>query len=133
MPRPAKRPPVADQIRKGLEDAIAHTRAEITLKTTTLPLPEVPPEIDAPTLTALRTQAAMSQPVFARLLNVSPKTVQSWEQGARRPSHASRRLLQVFSQHPEAVCQSAGLPPITLHGVTIQPLPQGRRKLVITK
>ena len=62
----------------------------------------------------------MSQAVFARLLNVSTKTVQSWEQGVRTPSHASRRLLQIYSQHPEAVCQSVGLPPIKLQGVTIK-------------
>jgi putative transcriptional regulator len=41
-------------------------------------------------LAALRKQTAMSQAVFARLLNVSTKTVQSWEQGVREPSDASR-------------------------------------------
>ena len=85
------RKPLAEQIRKtGLEEAIRHARGEITLKTTTVELPDEPPEIDAPTLVALRDQSRMSQAVFARLLNVSTKTVQSWEQGVRTPSHASR-------------------------------------------
>jgi hypothetical protein len=39
-----KRLSVADQIRKGLEEAIRHARGEITLKTTTLEWPDPPPE-----------------------------------------------------------------------------------------
>jgi putative transcriptional regulator len=127
----SKRLPVAEQIRKGLEEAIQHARGEITLKTTVVELPDEPPEIDAPTLVAIRDQSRMSQAVFARLLNVSPKTVQSWEQGIRTPSHASRRLIQIYSQHPETVCQSVGLPPITLQGVTIEKVASGQRRIVV--
>ena len=42
-----KRLPVAEQIRKGLEEAIRHAKGEITLKTTTLELPDRPPEVSA--------------------------------------------------------------------------------------
>ena len=127
----SKRLPVAEQIRQGLEEAIRHARGEITLKTTRAELPDEPPEIDAPTLVALRDQSRMSQSVFARLLNVSTKTVQSWEQGVRNPSHAARRLIQIFSQHPETVCQSVGMPPVQLRGVLIERAASGRRKIVI--
>ncbi len=127
----SKRLPVAEQIRKGLEEAIRHARGEITLKTTTIELPDEPPEIDASTLVAIRDQSRMSQAVFARLLNVSTRTVQSWEQGLRTPSHASRRLIQIFSQHPETVCTSVGLPPVTLQGVTIEKVARGQRRIVI--
>jgi DNA-binding transcriptional regulator YiaG len=34
----------------------------------------------------------MSQAVFAQVLNVSTKTVQSWVQGQRKPSQAALRL-----------------------------------------
>ena len=84
-----KRLPVAEQIRKGLEEAIRHARGEITLKTTTLELPDRPPEIDAADLTKLRLASGMSQATFARLLNVTTRTVQNWEQGQRRPSQAA--------------------------------------------
>lgn len=127
----SKRLPVAEQIRKGLEEAIRHARGEITLKTTAVELPAKPPEIDAPTLVAIRNQSRMSQAVFARLLNVSTKTIQSWEQGVRTPSHASRRLIQIYSLHPETVCHSVGLPPITLQGVTIERVAAGQRKIVV--
>jgi putative transcriptional regulator len=127
----SKRLPLAERIRKGLEEAIRHARGEITLKTTTVEIPDEPPEIDAPTLVALRDQSRMSQAMFARLLNVSTKTVQSWEQGVRTPSHASRRLLQIFSQHPETVCESVGLSPIQLQGVTIEKAASGKHRIVI--
>jgi len=131
MKSPEKRKPLFERLKTGLEEAINHTRGEITLRTTILELPEAPPEIDAETLVAIRGQSAMSQAVFARMLNVSPKTVQSWEQGLRQPSHASRRLIQIFSQHPETVCSSVGLPAITLKGVAIRQIAPGHRKIVI--
>ena len=40
----AKRPPLAERIRKGLEEAIRHARGEITLKTTVVEIPDPPPE-----------------------------------------------------------------------------------------
>ena len=104
-----KRLSVADQIRKGLEEAIRHVRGEITLKTTTLELPDRPPPIPPEDLTALRLRSQMSQAVFARLLNVSTKTVQSWEQGNRKPSQAALRLIQVFQNDPDQVLRIAGM------------------------
>jgi putative transcriptional regulator len=104
-----KRLPVADQIRKGLEEAIRHARGEITLKTTTLEMPDRPPEVGAEELTAIRLESGMSQAVFARMLNVSTKTVQSWEQGVRKPSQAALRLIQVFRQDPAVVLQVVGM------------------------
>jgi putative transcriptional regulator len=120
-------------LKTSLEEGIRHVRGEITLKTTVVELPDEPPEIDAPTLLAIRDQSRMSQAVFARLLSVSTKTVQSWEQGLRTPSHASRRLIQIYSQHPETVCQSVGLPPIRLQGVTIEVGASGMRRIVVQR
>ena len=50
----------------------------------------------------------LSQPVFADLLNVSPETVKSWEQGKNYPAGAAVRLLQVAEKHPEIVAIAAG-------------------------
>ena len=73
----------------------------------------------------------MSQSVFARLLNVSTKTLQSWEQGVMQPSDASHRLLQVFSEQPEMHCKIVGLPEISLSGVQTQRTASGQRQVVI--
>jgi putative transcriptional regulator len=109
MKNQRKRLPVAEQIRKGLEEAIRHARGEITLKTTTLELPDRPPEVGAAELTKVRLASGMSQAIFARLLNVSTKTVQSWEQGQRRPSQAALRLIQVFRHDPAGLLEAAGM------------------------
>jgi putative transcriptional regulator len=43
--------------------------------------------------------------VFARLLNVSVKTVQGWEQGVREPSDASLKLLAIAKKRPEVLLE----------------------------
>jgi len=111
MKETPKRLPVADQIRKGLEEAVRHAKAEITLKATTLEIPDRPPEVRAEDVTRIRLNNQMSQNVFARLLNVSPKTVQSWERGTRRPSQAALRLIQLLEQNPHGVFSVVGMSP----------------------
>jgi putative transcriptional regulator len=104
-----KRLPVADQIRKGLEEAILHAKGETTLKTTTLEMPDRTPEVATEELSKLRLKSAMSQYVFARMLNVWTKTVQSWEHGTRKPSQAALRLIQVYRQNPSVLLEVVGM------------------------
>ncbi len=130
MTTPARKP-LFERLQQGLKEGIAFSKGELSLRT--VEVPAEPPEIDAATLIALRELASMSQTVFARMLNVSPKTVQSWEQGNRRPSEASKRLIQIFTEHPEIVCETVGLPNIKLEGVKIQDMGKGRRKIVVAK
>jgi putative transcriptional regulator len=52
---------------------------------------------------ALRRSLGVSQAVFAGLLNVSTRTVQAWEIGARHPSDAALRLLQIAKKRPEVL------------------------------
>ena len=49
----------------------------------------------------------MSQGAFAKLLGVSVRVVQSWEQGDKKPSGAARRLLQVAARDPQALLAAA--------------------------
>ena len=49
----------------------------------------------------LRARLALSQPIFAAALNVSPETVRAWEQGKRHPDGASLRLLELTEQRPD--------------------------------
>ena len=50
----SKRLPVGEQIRKGLEEAIRRAEGEITLKTTTLKMPDRASKVGAEELTKLR-------------------------------------------------------------------------------
>lgn len=90
------RPPLYNILKTGLEETISWAQGETELRVTTLTIPEPPPPYDALRVAALRQRLKLSQAGFAQLLNVSPKTVQSWEQGARTPSHAAARLLQLI-------------------------------------
>jgi len=72
----------------------------------------------------------MSQGVFARLLSVSSKTVQSWEQGVRLPSTASLRLLHIFTEQPDVVCRVVGVPAVELSGFKIVQTKKGKRRIV---
>jgi len=94
------RPPFFDRVCKALEEGIQHARGEISLRTTTLRLPDRPPKVEARAIARLRERCKMSQFVFASVLNVSVKTVQSWEQGNRKPSQAALRLLEILSADP---------------------------------
>mgnify|MGYP000915575358 CR=1 FL=1 len=58
-----------------------------------------------PQVARLRRRLKMSQAVFAATLNVSPRTVQSWEQGRRAPGDAALRLLQLVDVDPGAVAR----------------------------
>jgi putative transcriptional regulator len=96
VPSHSTRPRFSERLRASLTETLAYARGEADLPMTVLTLPDPPPSYDAERIRTLRTDLGFSQPYFSRLLNVSPKTVQSWEQGTRIPSHASARLLQLI-------------------------------------
>lgn len=85
-------------LKKGLEEALAHTKGKITLKSEFIEIPEPPAEYKPKEIRKIRESAHYSQGIFALVLNVSIKTVQSWESGSRTPSHASLRLLEVIDK-----------------------------------
>ncbi len=57
----------------------------------------------------IRNDLHVSQPVFARMIGVSPKTLRNWEQGRRQPTGPARALLKVVQDYPEVVIRSLGM------------------------
>jgi putative transcriptional regulator len=96
--RTTKRPSIFNDLMQGLRETLAHTRGELTLRTTTLPL--APPQAGREDVVRIRRKLGMSQALFAACLNVSKKTVQSWEQGTRFPAAGELRLLQIIAHEP---------------------------------
>ena len=91
-----------ESIKAGLNAAIEHGEGKRKdLRTTTLPRP--PKEIPASEIAQFRAQLNVSQAVFARYLNISPKTVQSWEQGHGKPNGASLKLLSIARKNPKVL------------------------------
>lgn len=109
--RVESRPRLFERVMAGLEEGIAYARGEIDLRRTELTLPGPPPTYDAQRVRTLRTELGLSQPSFSRLLNVSPKTVQSWEQGARRPGQSAARLLQLI-ENPDLLVSLRRVPAV---------------------
>jgi putative transcriptional regulator len=101
------RKPLAERLKAGLRDGIQYAQGKIDLRT--VEIPQAPPKFSSKSVVRLRQSAGMSQAIFARLLNVSSKTVQSWEQGQRQPSQAAQRMLQVLQEQPEMVFQVVGI------------------------
>ena len=56
---------------------------------------------------AVRAATGLSQAAFAKLLGVSVRTLQEWEQGRKLPSGAAATLLKVASRHPEVLQELA--------------------------
>lgn len=60
-----------------------------------------------PSVGEAREQVGLSQSEFARLLGVSVRTLQEWEQGRRIPSGPARMLLKLAYQNPKALLEVA--------------------------
>jgi putative transcriptional regulator len=101
---PKRKVRIYEQLKESLHDARAFERGKaVDLRVAEIPRP---PEQMAPRqIREIRNSLNASQPLFALLLNVSPKAVQSWEQGLRRPRAAALRLLAIAKRNPQVLLQ----------------------------
>ena len=60
-----------------------------------------------PRVSEIRARVGLSQSDFARLLGVSVRTLQEWEQGRRVPSGPARTLLIIAHKNPRALLEAA--------------------------
>jgi len=54
-------------------------------------------------ITQARAKSGLSQSQFAKVLGVSMRTLQEWEQGRRKPSGAARALLSIAAKRPDVI------------------------------
>jgi putative transcriptional regulator len=87
-----------DMLKEGLEDIPDHQKGIKKLRTRMIEVPEPAINYSAADVKRIRESLQYSQNVFAKFLNVSARTVESWESGRRSPSHAALRLLQIVEQ-----------------------------------
>jgi putative transcriptional regulator len=100
----AKKVQIFDELMEGFRDAIARKKGHaVSLRVTEIPRvkPMRPRQIKK-----IRKALGASQAIFAYILNVSPKVVQSWEHGARRPTNAALKLLSIAQSDPHILLQS---------------------------
>jgi len=63
-------------------------------------------EIMSPDVKAVREQIGLSQSDFAKLMRVSIKTLQNWEQHRRKPTGPAAALLKIVSTAPDLALRS---------------------------
>ena len=82
---------IKDLNKSGLVD-------EITMKNIEkLCLPEVK-EYSPEQIVSIRKKLKLSQTALACIFNISPSTVQKWEGGRKKPTGASRKLLDIIER-----------------------------------
>jgi putative transcriptional regulator len=64
--------------------------------------------VEVPQAAEARSRVGLSQQDFARLLGVSARTLQDWEQGRREPTGAAKTLLRLAVSHPEVLLELHG-------------------------
>ena len=87
-----------DELRQSLREAgaIARGKAQASRRFT-IPTPDVK---------AVREQTGLSQSDFARLICVSIRTLQNWEQNRRHPTGPASALLKIVSSAPDVALKS---------------------------
>lgn len=63
-------------------------------------------EVDALAVKEIRAMTELSQPKFAKLLDVDVGTLRNWEQGRRVPTGPARALLRAIKNDPKAVLRA---------------------------
>jgi putative transcriptional regulator len=63
-------------------------------------------ELTPSRILAVRERSGLSQAQFARLLNVSVKTLQNWEQARREPTGPAKALLRIVEREPAAALRA---------------------------
>ena len=81
------------EILQGIDDMLTNNAAKRTVITET-------------DVALARRKAQLTQEQFAKLLGVSRRTLESWEQGVRRPSGAATSLIRLFIIDPQFVKES---------------------------
>jgi putative transcriptional regulator len=92
------------RLMESAKQALEHAEGKRELRTTVLIKTE---PITKEEVKELREKLNASQAVFANYLNVSPKSVQAWEQGIGKPAGAALRLLRIAQKNPDILVISA--------------------------
>lgn len=60
-------------------------------------------KVAVPPIMTARLKLGLSQARFARMLGVSVRTLQDWEQGRREPSGAAKTLILIATKRPDVL------------------------------
>ncbi|MBI1921582.1 MAG: helix-turn-helix domain-containing protein [Geobacter sp.] len=91
-----------EELKEGVEEINQFRAGKITLKTYRVentPKIEVTPELIKDT----RERLNLSRAVFAHELQVSPRTLEKWEQGRAKPNDQAATLILLVRKYPDTL------------------------------
>lgn len=84
-----------EDIKEGLEEAIAYRRGEDTGAYVIMP--------DTVNVRDIRSKLGMTQVAFSQAFDIPLTTLRKWEQGIRKPERLARAFLKVLDKSPQTV------------------------------
>lgn len=63
-------------------------------------------EFPEPEVKTIREKTGLSQTQFARLIGVSKRTLENWEQGRRHPTGPAKALLKILDVDPQGAVRA---------------------------
>lgn len=81
-----------DDLKNSLTEALGIAKGEIAPSRTF--------SYDSLDVKAIRGKTGLSQVQFANKLNISPRTLQNWEQGTRNPTGPAATLMRILDKNP---------------------------------
>ena len=91
---------IGQELIASLQEALDDAEGKIELRTTHRDVCPVVETISAENIKETRKKLGMTQSVFALIIGVSSKTVESWETGRYMPDGAARRLISILQVDP---------------------------------
>lgn len=91
---------MGEDLIEAMQELLDYSEGKIDLRTSRLNVSPVCDTISVEEIKETRQKLGMSQGVFALVLGVSKKTVESWETGRYTPDGAARRLISILQVDP---------------------------------
>ncbi|WP_018046172.1 transcriptional regulator [Methylobacterium sp. 88A] len=95
---------VGDDLVEAFQEMAAYLRGEVEAQSYDVPDDLITPE----RVKAIRRTVAASTKEFEQRFRISARTMESYEQGRRRPDAAMQALLRVIEREPDAVRRALG-------------------------
>ena len=92
---------IGRELIESMQELLDYSESKIDLRTTKFTISPVCDSISVEDIKETRKMLGMSQGVFAVVLGVSKKTVESWEAGRYNPDGAARRLITIMQSDPK--------------------------------
>ncbi|MDR0905738.1 MAG: helix-turn-helix domain-containing protein [Oscillospiraceae bacterium] len=91
---------IGQELIKAMQEVVDYSEGKVELRTSRLRVVPVCATYSAEEIKNVRSNLGMTQGVFADVIGVSRKTVESWEAGRYQPDGAARRLISVLQKDP---------------------------------